>query len=132
MCQTVRLADLKQELLAAGYGIAGEAEALQRDTDGRPVLGARTRSPRRRRQTRGQQPQRTPPQLLPNQITIISSYAFPAKNAFPAKKGGVRLQTRCRQKLPKSYPLLDSPDPSKTQSIMGMVHTCQAECQLTR
>lgn len=63
-------ADLKQELLAAGYGVAGEAEALQRDTDGRPVLGARDCSPRRRRQTRGQQPQRTSPQLLPNHIEI--------------------------------------------------------------
>lgn len=32
------LADLQQELFAAGDGIAGEAEALQGDTDGRPVL----------------------------------------------------------------------------------------------
>ena len=43
-------------------------------------------------------------------------------------RGEVRLQTSCMCRMPKVYPLLDSPDPSKTQSIIGtvlIIHTYQ-------
>lgn len=36
-------------------------------------------------------------------------------------RGKVHLQTRCMQRLPYSYLLLDLPDPSKTQSNVGTV-----------
>ena len=35
-------------------------------------------------------------------------------------KGKVRLQTSCMYRPPNIYPLLDSPDPSKIQSTVGM------------
>ncbi len=42
-------------------------------------------------------------------------------HAFPAERQGYVLQTSCRQRLPQSYPLLDSPDASETQSSVGNV-----------
>lgn len=33
----------------------------------------------------------------------------------------MRLQTSCSERLPQSYPILDSLDPSKPQSTIGMV-----------
>ena len=72
----LRLAHLQQELFAAGDGVAGEAEALQGDADGRPVLRARPRAAWRGRQPRRQQPQRASPQLLtPQQSHSVSLHA---------------------------------------------------------
>jgi hypothetical protein len=42
-------------------------------------------------------------------------------NAVPAKIVKVRLQTNCMYRLPESYPWLDLPDPSKTQSTVVTV-----------
>ena len=50
----------------------------------------------------------------------VHSFVILSMHAFPAKRPGL-LQTSCMQRLPKSYPLLDSPDPSSTQSTVGLV-----------
>ena len=44
--------------------------------------------------------------------------------AIPTKRGKVRPADKLQLKAAKSYPLLDSPDPSKTQSTVGPVHLC--------
>ena len=56
--------------------------------------------------------------LAEEQLFQISSVHDAYDTLFLAR-GKVRLQTCCRQRLPKS--LLESPDSSKTQSIVGMV-----------
>ncbi len=47
-------------------------------------------------------------------INIMMTY-------FSCQKARYVLQTSCTSRLPHSYPLLDSPDSSKSQSIVGMV-----------
>jgi hypothetical protein len=78
-------------------------------------------------------PQPTPPAQLPKPPVrahnplklgprVRAQFVISLMHAFPAKRQvqGL-LQTSCMQKLPKSYPLLDSPDPRSTQSTVGTV-----------
>ena len=54
-------------------------------------------------------------------ISILVIIIIIITTRFSCQEARCVLQTSCSQRLPQSYPLLDSPDPSKTQSTVGTV-----------